>query len=434
VITISGANPATVECHTSYTDEGATAADNCAGNLTPTSSSSVDVNTPGSYTVTYAVSDGNGNTQTAARTVNVVDTTAPNITLAGANPMTLDLGATFVEPGATATDTCGGNIPVSYDTQSGVDPATLGSAVGSFTVKYTAVDGSGNSCAVSRVVNVTSGYGGLIAKNQIIFSGGSSLDSFDSSDSSYSTNGKYDTTKRKDGAKAVTNSRLVDAIHVDTAQIYGSVVTGPDGTTTVNGGAVGDIGWNMNHSGIQPGHSANNAEVEFYDVVAPFTSGYVTPKAGTVNGANYTYVVGAGNNQLGSINIGGGKSMIVTGDATLYINGNFTTSGSGYVYIAPGASLKLYMAGKGTVSGTGVINGTERADKLSIYGLNTCTTFYYSGGSQFIGTVYAPYAAFTFSGSAGACGAFAASTITISGGAAVHCDERLNTIFGALPH
>ena len=36
------------------------------------------------------------------RTVNVVDTTAPVITLLGDNPMTIEVGSTFTDPGATA--------------------------------------------------------------------------------------------------------------------------------------------------------------------------------------------------------------------------------------------------------------------------------------------------------------------------------------------
>ena len=39
-------------------------------------------------------------TGTATRTVNVVDTTAPVITLEGTNPMTVELGGTYSEPGA----------------------------------------------------------------------------------------------------------------------------------------------------------------------------------------------------------------------------------------------------------------------------------------------------------------------------------------------
>jgi uncharacterized repeat protein (TIGR01451 family) len=77
VITLNGASTMTVECHTSFTDPGATAHDACAGDLAVTTSGTVDVNTPGSYTLTYTATDPSGHTQTATRTVNVVDTTGP---------------------------------------------------------------------------------------------------------------------------------------------------------------------------------------------------------------------------------------------------------------------------------------------------------------------------------------------------------------------
>jgi uncharacterized repeat protein (TIGR01451 family) len=77
VITLTGANPQVVECHTSYSDLGATANDACSGSLAVTSTNNVNINVPGSYTFTYSATDGASNTQTATRTVNVVDTIAP---------------------------------------------------------------------------------------------------------------------------------------------------------------------------------------------------------------------------------------------------------------------------------------------------------------------------------------------------------------------
>jgi hypothetical protein len=76
-ITLNGANPMTVECHTSFTDPQATAHDNCSSDFSATASGSVDVNVPGSYTLTYSAIDAAGNSSTATRTVNVIDTTAP---------------------------------------------------------------------------------------------------------------------------------------------------------------------------------------------------------------------------------------------------------------------------------------------------------------------------------------------------------------------
>ena len=55
----------------------------------------VDVNTLGSYTVTYSVSDSSSNAASVVtRTVNVVDQTAPAITILGDNPVTIEAGST----------------------------------------------------------------------------------------------------------------------------------------------------------------------------------------------------------------------------------------------------------------------------------------------------------------------------------------------------
>jgi uncharacterized repeat protein (TIGR01451 family) len=81
-ITLNGADPQIMECHTSYTELGATAHDNCSADFAATPSGVVDVNTVGTYTVTYNASDLSGNAATpVTRTVIVQDTTAPVITL-----------------------------------------------------------------------------------------------------------------------------------------------------------------------------------------------------------------------------------------------------------------------------------------------------------------------------------------------------------------
>src|SRR6185312_3911115 len=86
-ITLNGANPMTVECHTVFTDPGATATDACAGNLTGSIvvTGNVNSNVVGTYVRTYKVSDG-ARTVSTTRTVKVVDTTAPVIVLNGQTP------------------------------------------------------------------------------------------------------------------------------------------------------------------------------------------------------------------------------------------------------------------------------------------------------------------------------------------------------------
>jgi len=83
VLTVLGASPLTVECHTTFDDPGATATDACDGSVAVSASNNVNVNTPGTYSVTYTAHDAAGNTATATRVVQVVDTTPPVITTNG---------------------------------------------------------------------------------------------------------------------------------------------------------------------------------------------------------------------------------------------------------------------------------------------------------------------------------------------------------------
>jgi len=76
------------------------------------------------------------------------DTLAPTITLKGDNPLTIAQGATFSDPGATATDNVDGSVSVSVS--GSVDTATIGS----YTLTYTAKDSAGNEARATRTVEV----------------------------------------------------------------------------------------------------------------------------------------------------------------------------------------------------------------------------------------------------------------------------------------
>ena len=54
------------------------------------------------YVITYTATDASGNTGTATRTVTVVDTTAPVVTVTGDTSVTVELGSTYTDAGATA--------------------------------------------------------------------------------------------------------------------------------------------------------------------------------------------------------------------------------------------------------------------------------------------------------------------------------------------
>ncbi|MEO7702479.1 MAG: HYR domain-containing protein [Opitutus sp.] len=86
---------------------------------------------------------------TCSMTVNVVDTTPPKITLAGASPYYVEYGTTYVDPGATAFDIRDGNVAVNIDAS-----AVNMSALGSYMIFYRATDAVGNQASASRGVIV----------------------------------------------------------------------------------------------------------------------------------------------------------------------------------------------------------------------------------------------------------------------------------------
>ena len=159
-ITLEGANPQSIELGTSYSELEATATDNTDDNSTLTDSividaSAVNVNTIGSYTVTYNVSDAAGNAAIqVTRTVNVVDTTIPEITLTGANPQSIELGTSYSELGATATDNADDNSTITSAIV--IDASAVNvNVLGEYTVTYNVSDAAGNAAIqVTRTVNV----------------------------------------------------------------------------------------------------------------------------------------------------------------------------------------------------------------------------------------------------------------------------------------
>ena len=151
-ITLNDPSAVTVTAGAAFDDPGVTCTDETDPNPSIVSDiADIDVNIPGDYTITYTCTDSSGNASTATRIVTVVaaaDTTPPTINISGDNPLTITVGSTYEDAGATCTDETDGTLtPTIAGTVDTDRPGT-------YTITYTCTDGSGNAAYDSRTVLV----------------------------------------------------------------------------------------------------------------------------------------------------------------------------------------------------------------------------------------------------------------------------------------
>ena len=158
VITLLGDTTINILVGGTFTDPGATATDDVDGDLTvEVGGDTVDVNTAGTYTITYNVSDAAGNAATErTRTVIVAaDIVKPVITLTGNATINIMVGDTYTDEGATATDDLDGDITANIEVV-GVDAVDV-NAADTYTITYNVTDAAGNAAdQVTRTVIVAS--------------------------------------------------------------------------------------------------------------------------------------------------------------------------------------------------------------------------------------------------------------------------------------
>lgn len=109
----------------------------------------VDLETVGTYVVTYTATDAANNSVTVTREVVVRDGTAPTVGIIGPVPAVVPCNGNYIEFGANAFDAVDGSVDVVI----GGDEVCTTQA-GSYIVTYTATDASGNTATESRLVIV----------------------------------------------------------------------------------------------------------------------------------------------------------------------------------------------------------------------------------------------------------------------------------------
>ncbi len=151
VISLIDSANVTHEVNTTYTDSGYTCTDNYDGSITDADvTKNISISTLGDQTYTYRCTDSSGNSSEISRTVTVVDTTPPVITLTGSSTVYLEYKATYVDLGYTCSDNYEGNCTTSVDVASNLDNAALGT----YTITYSYTDTNTNFFSIDRTIIV----------------------------------------------------------------------------------------------------------------------------------------------------------------------------------------------------------------------------------------------------------------------------------------
>ena len=104
----------------------------------------------GTTTVTCSAIDPAFHEVSRNFTVTVQDAEAPVLALLGANPLTINAGSVFSDPGATGSDACDGILTAGIAASGAVNV----NAIGSYTRNYSVSDLAGHLVSTTRTVNV----------------------------------------------------------------------------------------------------------------------------------------------------------------------------------------------------------------------------------------------------------------------------------------
>jgi hypothetical protein len=294
----------------------------------------------------------------------------------------------------------------------------------------------------------TVGVGGGIIVKGTVNSGGSKtvIDSFDSSNTNYSTGGLYDPAKATADANITSISSASNAVNIGEMAVYGSVHTvygvQPIVDTSKQGtGTVGDAAWvNGGNLGIESGHAAQDAAYTFTDVTLPSLT-WTTPtqlkgqSALKTNGVTFAYVLDNSSNwQLSDLS---SAVYVKSPNVILYVTSTLSLGTGTEIYITPGASLTMYVAApSASIGGQGVVNSTGLAKNFTYYGLPTNTSLGVQANASMVAQIYAPEADITYGGGGSSpydfSGQIVGKSFNLNGHYSFHYDESLGSSGSAI--
>ncbi len=304
---------------------------------------------------------------------------------------------------------------------------------------------------------------GLVAKNQITFSGNNAMvDSWNSDPDNNPATAPvpYSSSVAHDNGSVGSLSVNVDSISVSNADIYGYAAIGGSSLSGISVGPNGLVGpYGTANGTIDTSHVTYDFTTSFPDATVPTTTysigtintngtAVTLPRAGDVPNSDGTYYY-----SVPSISLSGnGGSLVISGSlvgvahpnvVVVVTNTNGTvvsSTGQSGISIDSGASLSMYTSGDVSLAGNGVMNGTNanpnQPKAFELYGTRTSAQAA-SGGQQSIsisgngilsGIVYAPNANITMTGGGNngiILGAMVGNNISVTGNSTFHYDESL---------
>lgn len=289
---------------------------------------------------------------------------------------------------------------------------------------------------ISRTIRVKTKLDGYVMPGMVVvetakLSGGSKMtvDSYNSTNSAYSTDGKYDSSKRGDKAYLATLSTKTNAVDLGNTQVWGKVASGHNGVPPTLGtqSSVGDKAWHdAGKKGLQPGAYSDDVNISI-EPVEPPVNGLPLP-----TNASGVYVLGDAT--YAADNLSG--TVLVTGKARLLVTKTFNVSSLTISNATGTASLELYVAAQDVnLSGNGQLNVQGRPSNFKYFGLPANPdknwtgnkTLVAGGNGQFNAMVYAPYTDLSMQGGGNSdqdfSGAALVKNVTINGHYSFHFDE-----------
>ncbi|WP_146209238.1 DUF7305 domain-containing protein [Coraliomargarita sinensis] len=238
--------------------------------------------------------------------------------------------------------------------------------------------------------NLTSGFlpfsNGFNTKRGIVLKGNNvTFDSYDS------RNGPYGGSNINSEITIATTSVDVDSVDIGNADVYGYVATGKNMPDVGPKGSITDYDnpGKVDNSRITTDYYAEFPDVEAPGMFLPFTS---IPSSGTILGGNY---------DVSNWSLSGSDTVYITGPTRVKISGDIDVTGTASIVIEPTGSLEIYTDDDINIAGNGIVNETEKPEKLMIFGVDKGLgddEIKISGNGSLYAAVYAPNAVVTLNG------------------------------------